>query len=403
MLIEKAKKMEQVHYDIRGPISEEAERMEEQGIEIVKLHTGNPGLFGFEPPAYVVNDLMSNLNLSYAYSTSKGLREAREAIVKYSAKKGILGLEPEDVYTGNGVSELIMMSMQALLNPGDEVLIPTPDYPLWSAAVTLTGGKVVHYLCDEKADWLPDMQDMKSKITSRTKALVIINPNNPTGALYPKALLEEMLELARQHNLLVLSDEIYDRLVMDGLEHTSTASLAPDLPMITYNGLSKSHQICGFRCGWMVVSGDRNQTASYREGLTVMASLRLCSNVLSQAVIKSALEDPACSDHLLLPGGRLYEQRECAYRMLNAIPGVSTVKPKAALYIFPKLDRQRFNLKDDKKLVLDFLKAKHVLITEGAAYNWAEPDHFRLTYLPRVEELTDVINRLGDFLSNYKQ
>jgi alanine-synthesizing transaminase len=315
----------------------------------------------------------------------------------------MLGIEPEDVYTGNGVSELIMMSMQAFLNPGDEVLIPTPDYPLWTAAVTLTGGKAVHYLCDEGADWLPDIGDIKRKITSRTKALAIINPNNPTGALYPDALLEEMLDLARQHNLLVLSDEIYDRLVMDGLEHTSAAALAPDLPMVTYNGLSKSHQICGFRCGWLTVSGDKRQTAGYREGLTVMASLRLCSNVLSQAVIKSALDDQACSDHLLAPGGRLYEQRECAYRMLGAIPGVSVVKPKAALYIFPKLDRQKFNLKDDKKLVLDFLKAKHVLITEGSAYNWSEPDHFRLTYLPQVDELSDVINRLEDFLRDYRQ
>ncbi len=403
MIIQKSDRMANVRYDIRGPVSEEADRLEKLGVKILRLNTGNPAAFGFETTPEILKSLNDNAQFSAAYSGSKGIAEAREAVVRYCASVGIPNVDPEDVYTGNGVSELIQVSLQALLNPGDEVLIPTPDYPLWTAATRLAGGKAVHYLCDERADWYPDLDDIKRKITPKTKAVVIINPNNPTGAVYPEELLREIVELARQNDLLLLTDEIYDRLLMDGIKHVPVASLAPDLPVVTFNGLSKSHQICGYRCGWMVVSGDKAGAREYMEGLTTLASMRLCSNVLSQTVIKAALEDGGSADRYLAPGGRLYEQREYAYSALNAIQGISAVKPRAAMYIFPKLDIKKLRIEDDERFVLDFLREKHVLLTHGGSYNWSEPDHFRLVYLPCLEELKEMLKRLEDFLSIYHQ
>lgn len=399
--LQKSDKLRDVRYDIRGPISEEAEKMERQGVEIIKLNTGNPAAFGFEPPAFIPGVLEDMLQLTAAYSDSKGLYEAREAIADYCRGKNIPNVRPEDIYTGNGVSELIQISLLALLNNGDEILIPTPDYPLWTAAAIMSGGKVVHYLCDEQQGWYPDIQDIRRKITARTKAIVIINPNNPTGALYPVHLLEEIVKLAKENNLLLFADEIYDRLVMDGLEHVSVAALAQDSPVITFNGLSKSHQLCGFRCGWMVVSGDKSGILSYLEGVTVLASMRLCSNVPSQVLIKRALENPDRKS--LLPGGRLYEQREYVYREINNIPGFSAVKPSAAMYLFPRMDTAMLGIHDDEKFVLDFLKEKHVLLTHGGSYNWSKPDHLRIVYLPRLEELEEVVRRLRDFVSTYRQ
>jgi alanine-synthesizing transaminase len=322
-----------------------------------------------------------------AYSDSKGLLSARQAITEYCASKGIRGVTADDVYTGNGVSELIVMAMHALLDHGDEMLVPAPDYPLWTAGVTFAGGTAVHYICDEKADWNPDIEDIKKKITARTKGIVLINPNNPTGALYPKELLEQIAEIARQHKLIIFADEIYDRLVMDGLEHTSIAALAPDLFCVTMNGLSKSHNICGFRCGWMCLSGDKARVRDYIDGLTLLSSMRLCANVPAQLVIESALRPESGQNSAFLPGGRLYEQRTYITNALNSIPGVSAVKPKAALYIFPKLDARRFNIHDDEKFALDFLHDKHVLIVHGTGFNWHAPDHFRIVYLPEVEAL----------------
>lgn len=402
MTLQKAKKLDNIRYDIRGPIAAEAARMERQGVPIIKLNTGNPALFGFETPAYILEDLLQNAALSAAYSESAGIDAARQAIVEYSAKKGIGGLTIDDVYTGNGVSEMIMLSLQALLNPGDEVLVPAPDYPLWTAATALAGGVPVHYVCDEKAGWAPDLEDMKRKISPRTRAMVVINPNNPTGAVYPKAYLEQMLALARRHRLAVLADEIYDRLIFDGLPHTACAALAPDLPVLTYNGLSKSHHICGFRCGWLTLSGEAAALRDYRQGLSTLASLRLCSNVLSQTVIPAALQDDGFTRRYIRPGGRLYAQRERAFARLNAMPGLSAVKPGAGLYIFPKIDR-RLGIQDDERMVLDFLRQKHVLLTHGRSFNWPAPDHFRLVYLPQMEQLDEVLDRLEDFLAGYSR
>jgi len=402
MEIKKSNKMKNVRYDIRGPVAALATQMEQQGTPIVKLNTGNPAAFGFQPPN--LGDILNNqLQLTAAYSDAKGLMSAREAIAAYESSKGIPNIDVENIFTGNGVSELITISMQALLNDGDEVLIPTPDYPLWTAAARLAGGTVVHYICDETACWYPDMADIRSKITSRTKAIVVISPNNPTGAVYPREILLEICHLARQHNLLIFSDEIYDRLLMDDSKHIAIASLAPDLPIVTMNGLSKSHQLCGFRSGWMVISGNLSGTEAYIEGLTVLASMRLCSNVNAQAIIPAALTDPYFSRDTLLPGGRLYEQREQAYIGLNSIPGISAVKAKAGLYMFPKMDIEALRIKDDEQFVLDFLREKHVLLTHGGGYNWDAPDHFRVVYLPEKDVLADVIERLGDFLNSYQQ
>ena len=356
----KSDKLNNVSYDVRGPVLEEAERMQEEGIRILKLNTGNPAPFGFDAPNEIVRDMIVNVRDSEGYSDSKGIFSARKAIEQYCQLKKFPNVTINDIYTGNGVSELITMCMQGLLNNGDEVLVPMPDYPLWTASVSLAGGTPVHYICDEQAEWYPDIDDIKSKITSNTKAIVIINPNNPTGALYPKELLLEIVEVARQNDLIIYSDEIYDRLVMDGLVHVPIATLAPDLFVVTLNGLSKSHRVAGFRCGWMVLSGDKSRVKGYIEGLNMLASMRLCSNVLSQQIIQTALGGYQSVDDLLLPGGRIYEQREFIYNAINDIPGLSAVKPKAAFYIFPKIDTAKFDIYDDEKFVLDFLHKHHI-------------------------------------------
>lgn len=402
-MYDKSHKLDHVGYDIRGPVVDAADQMIRDGIKILKLNTGNPAPFGFRAPDFLHEELIRNLRKAEGYSDSLGIMNAREAIVNYSKKKELPGVGIDDVYTGNGVSELISISMQALLNDGDEILIPTPDYPLWTAAATLAGGKVVHYLCDEQSEWYPDLDDMKRKITPKTKAIVVINPNNPTGALYPKEILEQIVELAREYNLILFADEIYDRLVMDGLSHTSIASLAPDLFVVTFNGLSKSHMIAGYRCGWMCLSGNKEMAKGYIEGLKMLASMRLCSNVLSQAIIKVSLDNIQDSDHYLLPGGRIYEQREFIVRALNDIPGMSVVKPKAAFYTFPKIDIKRFNITNDEQFVVDFLNKHHVLMTHGGGFHWPEPDHFRLVYLPEMKDLEYVAERLALFMGSYRQ
>ena len=400
---EKSSKLEGVSYDVRGPVLEEAERMQEEGISILKLNTGNPAPFGFEAPNEVIRDLIMNARDSEGYSDSKGIFSARKAIEQYCQLKHFPDVTINDIYTGNGVSELITMCMQGLLDNGDEVLVPMPDYPLWTASIALAGGTPVHYICDEEAEWYPDIDDIKSKITSRTKAIVIINPNNPTGALYPKELLEEIVEVARQNNLIIYSDEIYDRLVMDGLEHIPIATLAPDLFVVTLNGLSKSHRVAGFRVGWMVLSGDKSHVKGYIEGLNMLSSMRLCSNVLSQQIIQTALGGYQSVDELLLPGGRIYEQREYIYNAINDIPGLSAVKPKAAFYIFPKIDTKRFNILDDEKFVLDFLHEHHILLVHGGGFNWNQPDHFRIVYLPKMDDLKQTAKKMREFLATYRQ
>jgi alanine-synthesizing transaminase len=400
---EKSNKLEGVSYDVRGPVLEEAERMQEEGISILKLNTGNPAPFGFEAPNEVIRDLIMNARDSEGYSDSKGIFSARKAIEQYCQLKKFPNVTINDIYTGNGVSELITMCMQGLLDNGDEVLVPMPDYPLWTASVSLAGGKPVHYICDEQAEWYPDIDDIKSKVTSRTKAIVIINPNNPTGALYPKEILEQIVEIARQHQLIIYSDEIYDRLVMDGLEHIPIATLAPDLFVVTLNGLSKSHRVAGFRVGWMVLSGEKSHVKGYIEGLNMLSSMRLCSNVLSQQIIQTALGGYQSVDKLLLPGGRIYEQREYIYRAINEIPGLSAVKPKAAFYIFPKIDTKRFNILDDEKFVLDFLHEHQILLVHGGGFNWHQPDHFRIVYLPKLDDLKTTATKMREFLSTYRQ
>lgn len=400
---EKSNKLEGVSYDVRGPVLEEADRMQEEGISILKLNTGNPAPFGFEAPNEVIRDLIMNVRESEGYSDSKGIFSARKAIQQYCQLKKFPNVTINDIYTGNGVSELISMCMQGLLDNGDEVLVPMPDYPLWTASIALAGGNPVHYICDEEAEWYPDIADIKAKITSRTKAIVIINPNNPTGALYPKELLEEIVEVARQNDLIIYSDEIYDRLVMDGLEHIPVATLAPDLFVVTLNGLSKSHRVAGFRVGWMVLSGDKSRVQGYIEGLNMLSSMRLCSNVLSQQIVQTALGGYQSVDELLLPGGRIYEQREYVYNAINDIPGLSAVKPKAAFYIFPKIDTKRFNIFDDEKFVLDFLHEHHILLVHGGGFNWHQPDHFRIVYLPKLDDLKVMAGKMREFLTTYQQ
>ena len=400
---EKSNKLDGVSYDVRGPVLEEADRMQEEGIRILKLNTGNPAPFGFDAPNEVVRDMIMNVRNSEGYSDSKGIFSARKAIEQYCQVKGFPNVTINDIYTGNGVSELITMCMQGLLNNGDEVLVPMPDYPLWTASVSLAGGNPVHYICDEQAEWNPDIDDIKAKVTPNTKAIVLINPNNPTGALYPKEILEQIVEIARQNDLIIFSDEIYDRLVMDGLTHIPIATLAPDLFVVTLNGLSKSHRVAGFRCGWMVLSGNKKHVKGYIEGLNMLASMRLCSNVLSQQIIQTALGGYQSVDDLLLPGGRVYEQREFIYKAINDIPGLSAVKPKAAFYIFPKIDVERFNIYDDEKFVLDFLHEHHILLVHGGGFNWTQPDHFRIVYLPKMEDLKITANKMREFLSTYRQ
>ena len=400
---EKSSKLDHVCYDIRGPVMDEANRMIDQGIDILKLNIGNPAPFGVRAPEELLKRRKDRLSHTEGYSDSKGLLPARRAIVGSCKKKGIDRVTVDDVYTGNGVSELITLSMQGLLNCGDEILVPAPDYPLWTASVTLSGGTAVHYLCDEGAEWYPDIEDIKSKITSRTKGIVIINPNNPTGALYPRELLEEIVGICRKHGMIIFADEIYDRLVFDGLEHVSIASLAPDLLTITFNGLSKSHLIAGYRCGWMILCGDKSFAKGYVEGLNLLSSMRLCSNVPAQSVIKAALEMEEETKKLLVPGGRIYEQREYTNEALNAIPGISVVKPKAAFYMFPKIDSGKFHIIDDEKFVLDFLKDKKILLTHGGGFHWEKPDHFRVVYLPELNQLKSACNKLADFMSYYIQ
>lgn len=400
---EKSHKLDNVCYDIRGPVMDEADRMIANGVEILKLNIGNPAAFNFTAPDEIIQDMIYTLRNAEGYSDSKGIFSARKAIMQYSQIKHIPGVGINDIYTGNGVSELISMAMQGLLNNGDEILVPSPDYPLWTASITLAGGTPVHYMCDEQNEWNPDIADMRKKITKNTKGIVVINPNNPTGALYSKEILEEIIQVARENELILFSDEIYDRLVMDGLTHTATAALAPDVPCVTFNGLSKSHRVAGFRCGWMCISGDKKKIKGYIEGLNLLSSMRLCSNVPAQQIIQTALGGYQSVDALLQPGGRIYEQRECIYNALQAIEGVSVVKPKAAFYIFPKLDKYKFNIHDDERLVLDFLRKKKILLTHGRAFNYPEPDHVRIVYLPTVKKLTETANALADFLKDYSQ
>ena len=400
---EKSSKLDNVLYDVRGPVVDRAAEMEDMGLKILKLNIGNPAPFGFTAPEEVIQDMRDNIVSSQGYSDSRGIFAARKAVMQYAQIKKIPGVTMKDVYTGNGASELIQLSLNALLNPGDEVLIPSPDYPLWTACANLSGGKAVHYLCDESSDWYPDLQDMESKVTPKTKAIVVINPNNPTGALYPKEILEGIVDIARRHQLILFSDEIYDRLVMDGEEHISTASLAPDLFCVTFSGLSKSHMACGFRVGWMILSGNKEIAKDYMEGINMLSNMRLCSNVPGQSIIQTALGGYQSVNEYIVPGGRVYEQREFICKALNDIPGISVVKPKAAFYVFPKIDTKKFNILDDQQFALDFLQEKRVLIVPGSGFNWKQPDHFRLVYLPRVEELSDATEKLADFLSTYRQ
>ena len=402
-IFDKSSKLEHVAYDIRGPILDEANRMIANGEKILRLNTGNPAEFGFTAPDEVIRDLIANARNSEAYSDSKGIFSARKAIMQYCQLKGFPNVDIDDIYLGNGVSELISMSLQALLDDGDEVLVPMPDYPLWTACVSLAGGNAVHYLCDEQANWYPDIDDIKSKITSNTKATVIINPNNPTGALYPDDLLKEIVEIARQNDLIIFADEIYDRLVMDGKKHTAIASLAPDVFCVSMNGLSKSHRICGFRVGWMVLSGPKTNVKGYIEGLNMLANMRLCANVLGQHVVQTSLGGYQSVDELLIPGGRIYEQRNFIYKAVNEVPGLSAVKPDAGLYIFPKIDRNMYQIDDDEQFCLELLKQEKVMLVPGKGFNWTEPDHFRIVYLPRVEELAEVQEKLTRVLSQYRR
>lgn len=401
--INKSDKLKGVCYDIRGPVLREAHRLEDEGHRVIKLNIGNPAPFGFEAPEELLQDVIHNLPDSTGYCHSKGLFPARKAVMQYTQTKGIENVTVDDIIIGNGVSELIVMAMQALLNYGDEVLLPAPDYPLWTAAVRLSGGNPVHYLCDEKQDWQPALDDLRSKITDRTRAMVIINPNNPTGANYDKALLQEMLEIAREHDLIVFADEIYDKILYDGEEHHSIASMADDLLFITFNGLSKNYRAAGFRAGWMVISGAKYRADNYIEGLDMLASMRLCANVPSQHAIQTALGGYQSIGDLVLPTGRLGRQRDKAWDMLSSIPGVSCVKPKSALYLFPRLDPKVFPFQDDEAFALDLLRQEKVLIVQGTAFNWPDPDHFRVVFLPRMDDLEDSIGRIANYLDRIRK
>jgi alanine-synthesizing transaminase len=399
----KSNKLASVCYDIRGPVLARARQMEEEGHRVIKLNIGNPAAFGFEAPEEIVVDVIRNIRDASGYSDSKGLFAARKAVMHYCQQKRIADVGIDDIYLGNGVSELIVMSMQALLNYGDEVLVPTPDYPLWTAAVTLSGGTPRHYLCDEGAGWLPDIADIRAKITAQTRAIVVINPNNPTGALYPDDLLKEIVELARQHQLIVFADEIYDKVLYDGRTHTSLASLADDVLFITFNGLSKNYRACGFRAGWMIVSGEKRHAQDYIEGLGILASMRLCSNVPGQHAIQTALGGYQSIDELVAPQGRLSRQRDVAWELLSDIPGVSCVKPQAALYCFPRLDPKIYPISDDQQFILELLEAEKVLLVQGRGFNWPTPDHFRVVFLPNVDDLSEAIGRIARFLDQYRK
>ena len=401
--IHKSDKLRDVCYDIRGPVLREANRMEEEGHRIIKLNLGNPAPFGFEAPEEILQDVIHNLPDATGYCHSKGLFPARKAVMHYTQEKGIQGVSIDDIIIGNGVSELIVMSMQAMLNNGDEVLIPAPDYPLWTAAVRLSGGQPVHYLCDETNDWQPSIDDIRSKISNRTRALVIINPNNPTGANYSEALLEQLLAVAREHDLIVLADEIYDKILYDDEQHIAVASLADDLLFLSFNGLSKSYRVAGFRAGWLIVSGAKHRAADFIEGLEMLASMRLCANVPSQHAIQTALGGYQSINELILPTGRLGKQRDLAWKLLTDIPGVSCVKPKSALYLFPRLDPQMYPIEDDEAFALDLLRQEKVLIVQGTAFNWPKPDHFRIVFLPNVDDLTESISRIARYLERMRK
>ena len=401
--VKKSAKLANVCYDIRGPVLQKAKQMEEEGHKIIKLNIGNLAPFDFDAPEEIQLDMIRNLPNAAGYSDSKGIFAARKAIMHYCQQKKIKGVTLEDIYVGNGVSELIVMAMNALLDAGDEVLVPAPDYPLWTAAISLSGGTPKHYLCDEANGWLPDLNDIRSKITPNTKAIVIINPNNPTGVLYPKELLLEIIQIARESGLLIFADEIYDRLVMDGKQHISLASLTEDVPVITLNGLSKSHCLCGYRCGWMVISGPRELTEDYRQGIIQLTSLRLCANTMAQIVIPAALDDMETPASMVRPGGRIYEQREATVRELEKIDGLSFVKNDAAFYVFPKLDVKKFNITNDKQFAHDLLDVTNILLVPGSGFDWKDPDHFRIVMLPQADVLSDAIRRMGTFLDGYKQ
>ncbi len=396
-------KLDNVCYDIRGPVLKHAKRMEEEGHKILKLNIGNPAPFGFDAPDEILVDVIRNLPTSQGYADSKGIYSARKAVVQHYQKRGIRTLDVEDVYIGNGVSELIIMALQALLNNGDELLLPAPDYPLWTAGVSLSGGTPVHYLCDEESDWYPDLDDIRKKITPKSRGIVLINPNNPTGAVYSRDFLLEVIEIARQHNLIIFADEIYDKILFDGATHTPMASLADDVLIVTFNGLSKAYRVCGFRSGWMFLTGPKHLAKSYIDGIDMLASMRLCANVPMQHAIQTALGGYQSVNELILPGGRLLEQRDKAYELIIQIPGISCVKPKGALYLFPKIDTKMYHIKDDQKMVLDFLIQEKVLLVQGTGFNWPKPDHFRIVTLPHVEDLELAIGRFERFLSSYSQ
>ncbi len=403
MTIKKSSKLDNVLYDIRGPVLEEAKRLEDEGFQVLKLNTGNPAPFGLFAPDEIIHDMMVNLSTTQGYCDSKGLFSARKAIMQYCQQKQIKNVGIEDIFVGNGASEVIVMAMQALLDNSDEILVPSPDYPLWTAAVNLSGGKPVHYLCDEQSNWFPDIEDIKKKVNENTKGIVLINPNNPTGAVYPKELLLQILEIARVNKLIVFSDEIYDKILYDGTEHVSTASLADDLLFITFNGLSKAYRIAGFRVGWMIVSGNKNIAKDYIEGLTMLASMRLCSNVPGQSIIQTALGGYQSIYDLTKPGGRLREQRDICYKMINEIDGLSCTKPSGTFYLFPKIDIKKFNVTSDERFVLDLLKSEKILMVHGTGFNWQQPDHFRVVFLPRADELRDAMEKFKMFLTTYQQ
>lgn len=399
----KSNKLVSVCYDIRGPVMERSRQMEEEGHRIIKLNIGNPGPFGFKAPEEIIQDVIYNLPEASGYSESKGLFAARKAIMHYTQEKRIPNVTIEDIFVGNGVSELIVMAMQGLLNNGDEVLVPAPDYPLWTAAVSLSGGLPRHYLCDEGAGWLPDPDDIRAKITPNTRAIVIINPNNPTGAVYPEDLLLELVEIARQHQLIIYADEIYDKILYDGAEHVSIASLADDVFFVTFNGLSKNYRAAGYRAGWMVVSGDKRHAQDYIEGLTMLASMRLCSNVPAQYAIQTALGGYQSIKDLVAPGGRLYRQREFVWNALNSMPGVSCFKPEGALYMFPRLDPELYPIRDDKQFVLELLEEEKLLMVQGSGFNWPATDHLRLVFLAGMDEMSEAMTRFDRFLGNYRK
>ena len=402
MKVSQSSKLADVCYDIRGPVLDAARRLEEEGRRILKLNIGNPAPFGFEAPDEIVANVVRNLPLSEGYSDSQGVLSARTAIVQHYQEQGFVDVSVEHVWLGNGVSELISFALQALLDDGDEVLIPAPDYPLWTAATSLCGGRAVHYMCDESADWLPDIDDLAGKISPRTKAIVVINPNNPTGAVYPRWVLESIAELARKHGLVVMTDEIYEKILYDGAEHVPFASVAPDLFTLTFNGLSKAYRLAGFRSAWLLVTGPRRAAGSYLEGLSILANMRLCPNVPGQHAIQTALGGRQSIHDLVLPGGRLREQRDAAMAALKQIPGVTCVQPRGALYVFPRLDPEVYPIEDDQQFVLDLLRDQHVLVVQGSGFNWPQPDHLRIVTLPRADDLTEAIGRIGAFLAEYR-